>query len=60
MHFEGDAVRLTDDSEPSDAELAGTASELMLFLWWRIPADRRRMNGDADVRDRYGALVPPV
>ncbi|MET7711682.1 hypothetical protein [Streptomyces sp. NPDC005407] len=60
MHFEGDDVPLTDDSGPCDVELAGTASELMLFLWGRIPADRLQVNGDAEVLDRYGALVPPV
>ncbi|NUK51972.1 hypothetical protein HRW23_28080 [Streptomyces lunaelactis] len=60
MHFDGDEVRLTDDSEPYDVELAGTASELMLFLWGRIPVGRLQVNGDADALDRYGVLVPTV
>ena len=45
----------------SFVELAGTASDLMLFLWRRIPADRLdAVRGDRDVLDRYFTLVPPV
>ncbi|MET7620643.1 maleylpyruvate isomerase family mycothiol-dependent enzyme [Streptomyces sp. NPDC005408] len=60
VRFDGDEVRRTEDSESYDVELAGTASELMLFLWGRIPADRLRVNGDLAILARYGALVPPV
>jgi uncharacterized protein (TIGR03083 family) len=75
VHFEGDDVRLTEPLEttapvesteptdgtgPCDVELAGTASDLMLFLWQRIPADRLGVQGDREVLDRYFALVPPV
>jgi uncharacterized protein (TIGR03083 family) len=60
VHFEGDEIRLTESAEPCDVELAGTASDLMLFLWQRIPADRLEVTGDRDVLDRYFTLVPPM
>jgi hypothetical protein len=61
VHFDGDDVRLTESTGPWDVELAGTASDLMLFLWHRIPADSfDEVAGDRRVLDRYFALVPPV
>jgi len=45
-----------------DAELHGTASDLMLFLWQRVPAGTGSLvvQGDASLLDRYFALVPPL
>ncbi|MFI1970672.1 maleylpyruvate isomerase family mycothiol-dependent enzyme [Streptomyces cinnamoneus] len=71
VRFEGDEVRLdTGDGPGADdpdgdsggaVELAGTASDLMLFLWQRIPADRLDVvKGDRAALDRYFVLVPPV
>ncbi|MGK5628957.1 maleylpyruvate isomerase family mycothiol-dependent enzyme [Streptomyces sp. URMC 123] len=60
VHFEGAEVRLTDGTGPYDVELAGTASDLALFLWQRLPADRLEVTGDRKVLDRYFTLVPPV
>ncbi|RLV10094.1 hypothetical protein CTZ27_02345 [Streptomyces griseocarneus] len=61
VHFDGDEVRLTSGQggEDSDVELAGTASDLALFLWQRVPADRLDVTGDRAVLDRYFDLVPP-
>ncbi|HVV18446.1 MAG TPA: maleylpyruvate isomerase family mycothiol-dependent enzyme [Pseudonocardiaceae bacterium] len=59
VRFDGNDVHLTD-SGPSDVEVAGTASDLMLFLWHRIPADGLAVTGDPAVLDRYFTLVPPV
>ncbi|MGR6914453.1 maleylpyruvate isomerase family mycothiol-dependent enzyme [[Actinomadura] parvosata] len=56
--FDGEHVRL--DSGAADVELAGTASDLMLFLWRRIPADALAVQGDKTVLDRYFDLVPPI
>ncbi|RBQ21847.1 hypothetical protein DP939_03990 [Spongiactinospora rosea] len=56
--FDGGEVALTDG--PGDVELAGTASDLALYLWGRVPADRLQISGDKDVLDRYFTLVPPV
>lgn len=60
VHFEGDDIRLTASTEPCDIELAGTASDLMLFLWQRIPADGLEVKGDLGMLERYFTLVPPV
>jgi uncharacterized protein (TIGR03083 family) len=60
VHCEGDDVRLTESTGHWDVELAGTASDLMLFLWHRIPADSLdEAVGDRGVLDRYFTLVPP-
>ncbi|MFJ1704732.1 maleylpyruvate isomerase family mycothiol-dependent enzyme [Kitasatospora sp. NPDC088346] len=58
--FEGTRVSLTDGEGGYDVELAGTASDLMLFLWGRLPADRLAVTGDRAALDRYFTLVPPV
>jgi uncharacterized protein (TIGR03083 family) len=57
--FDGADVRLTDGTS-ADVELAGPASDLMLYLWRRIPAERLDVTGDRDVLDRYFTLVPPL
>ncbi|MGP3957365.1 maleylpyruvate isomerase family mycothiol-dependent enzyme [Nonomuraea sp. 3N208] len=58
VHFEGEQVRLMDGG--FDVELAGTASDLMLYLWQRIPAGDLDVQGDKDLIDRYFVLVPPI
>jgi len=47
---------------PCDVELYGTASDLMLFLWQRMPAGAGSLavRGDASLLDRYFVLVPPL
>ncbi|MEV4399281.1 maleylpyruvate isomerase N-terminal domain-containing protein [Nonomuraea sp. NPDC049607] len=57
--FDGADVRLTGGSEGA-VELAGTASDLLLHLWRRLPADRLDVRGDRALLDRYFTLVPPV
>lgn len=56
----GGDVRLTEAVAPCDVELTGTASDLMLHLWHRIPADHLEVKGDQEVLDRCFTLVPPV
>lgn len=41
-------------------ELGGSASDLMLFLWGRVPLARLAVSGDQAVAERYFSLVPPV
>ena len=54
------AARLTN-MVGKPIELIGTASDLMLFLWHRIPADERLgVVGPRAVLDRYFTLVPPM
>ncbi|NUT11922.1 MAG: maleylpyruvate isomerase family mycothiol-dependent enzyme [Nonomuraea sp.] len=59
VRFDGDDVRLCEGDE-GDVELAGTASDLLLYLWRRLPAERLDVRGDEAVLDRYFTLVPPV
>ncbi|MFF3863438.1 maleylpyruvate isomerase N-terminal domain-containing protein [Streptomyces sp. NPDC002209] len=47
-------------TDPVDVEAAGTASDLMLFLWRRIPSTDLAVTGDADLLRHYFTLVPPV
>ncbi|QWF85069.1 maleylpyruvate isomerase family mycothiol-dependent enzyme [Amycolatopsis sp. CA-230715] len=58
VRFDPGGVAFTDGH--ADVELAATTSDLMLFLWHRIPADRLTATGDQAVLDRYFALVPPA
>lgn len=66
--FDGDEVVARTGDQPGDqsgdggwdVELAGTASELMLFLWQRVPADRLTVTGERDLVERYFTLVPPM
>jgi len=61
VHFDADAIRLIPDTEPRHVELFGTASDLMLFLWHRITADRLHgVVGTRAVLNRYFTLVPPM
>jgi uncharacterized protein (TIGR03083 family) len=58
VRFDGAEVRL--DPGPGDVELAGMASDLMLFLWQRVPAERLSVTGDRTLLDRYFELAPPL
>ncbi len=40
--------------------IRGSASDLMLFLWGRLPASRLEVQGDAGMLERYFQLVPPM
>ncbi|MFE2474352.1 maleylpyruvate isomerase N-terminal domain-containing protein [Streptomyces sp. NPDC059389] len=59
--FAGDRVLVERGAAgPVDVEAAGTASDLMLFLWRRIPASALRVTGDAQLLPHYFTLVPPL
>ncbi|WP_214319728.1 maleylpyruvate isomerase family mycothiol-dependent enzyme [Nonomuraea sediminis] len=57
--FDGDEITMNTEKS-ADVEVSGSASDLMLFLWQRIPADRLTINGDETRIERYFELVPPV
>ncbi|MEU8135907.1 maleylpyruvate isomerase family mycothiol-dependent enzyme [Streptodolium elevatio] len=48
------------EAAAADVELRGSASDLMLYLWGRVPLDRLAVAGDRSVAERYFVLVPPV
>ncbi|MET9881910.1 maleylpyruvate isomerase family mycothiol-dependent enzyme [Streptomyces sp. NPDC006430] len=59
--FLGEEVRVENGgTDPVDVEAAGTASDLLLFLWQRTPAAALRVTGDEDMLTHYFTLVPPV
>lgn len=60
VRFNGDRLALGDDDGPSDIVIAGTASDLMLFLWQRPTSQPLAVQGDARLADRYFELVPPL
>ncbi|MCX5195109.1 maleylpyruvate isomerase family mycothiol-dependent enzyme [Streptomyces sp. NBC_00249] len=61
VEFSGDEVRPVPGGDgPVGVEAAGSASDLMLFLWQRIPATRLQVTGDPALLTRWFTLVPPV
>ncbi|HEX3779709.1 MAG TPA: maleylpyruvate isomerase family mycothiol-dependent enzyme [Pseudonocardiaceae bacterium] len=64
VEFDGEDVRLHQHRGPedlaADVELAGTASQLMLFCWRRITAEQLTVRGDRSLLARYASLLPDV
>ncbi|RZQ66047.1 maleylpyruvate isomerase family mycothiol-dependent enzyme [Amycolatopsis suaedae] len=56
--FDGDEVRV--ETGPGDVELSGTASDLMLFLWRRLPPTRLAVTGDRAALERFFQLAPAI
>jgi len=59
LRFEGDGMTVTREHAKADVAVRGTASDLLLFLWGRIPANTLEVLGDKALPDRYFELVPP-
>lgn len=53
-------LRPLGEDEQADTELSGTASDLLLFLWHRIPGEPLLVRGEAEALQRFFVLVPPV
>jgi uncharacterized protein (TIGR03083 family) len=58
--LEPEGLRPLGEDEPAPTELAGTASDLLLFLWHRIPGEPLQVSGDAEALERFFVLIPPV
>jgi uncharacterized protein (TIGR03083 family) len=56
----GNGIEVRREHAKGDVAVRGAASDLVLFLWQRIPADRLEVFGDAALLDRWFELVPPV
>jgi uncharacterized protein (TIGR03083 family) len=59
LHFDPEGPVVTREHAKGDVAVRGSASDLLLFLWRRIPADRLEVYGDAALLPRYFELVPP-
>jgi uncharacterized protein (TIGR03083 family) len=59
VRFTPEGPVVTREHAKGDAAVRGTASDLFLFLWRRLPADRLEVFGDPDLLPRYFELVPP-
>jgi uncharacterized protein (TIGR03083 family) len=59
LQFEGSDVTVEHTLAPSDVTVEGTASDLFLFLWNRVPTDALQVSGDSALLGRYFELVPP-
>lgn len=59
VRFDGDDVTVRHEHAKGDVALRGSAEQLFLWLWGRLPADRLEVFGDRSLLDRYRALVPP-
>jgi uncharacterized protein (TIGR03083 family) len=54
---DGDGVVVTREHAKGDVAGRGSASDLMLFLWGRVGADRLEVFGDAAALDRFRSAV---
>jgi predicted lipid carrier protein YhbT len=51
-----EATRVTRDGAPADATLSGPVSDLLLFLYGRIPFDGLEISGDTALIGRWQEL----
>jgi hypothetical protein len=58
VRFAPDGPLFTREHARGDVALRGSASDLLLFLWQRIPAERLEVFGDATLIPRYFELAP--
>ncbi|HWE62757.1 MAG TPA: maleylpyruvate isomerase family mycothiol-dependent enzyme [Chloroflexota bacterium] len=59
VRFDPDGPVISREHARGDVALRGSASDLLLWLWHRIPNDRLEVFGDATLVDRFFELVPP-
>lgn len=60
LRFEGGGASVAHEHGKGDVAVRGSASDLLLFLWGRIPADQLEVFGDATLLTRFFELVPPL
>jgi uncharacterized protein (TIGR03083 family) len=59
VRFEGKDMEVRQEHAEAGVTLAGTASDLLLFLWHRIPLDRMAVESAKQLSVRYFEFVPP-
>jgi uncharacterized protein (TIGR03083 family) len=60
LSFDPDGVEVITEPRDADVTVRGTASDLFLYLYHRVPPDALSVEGDAALLDRYFELVPPI
>jgi uncharacterized protein (TIGR03083 family) len=56
--FDPGGVQVSREHATGDIAIRGTASDLLLWLWGRIPEDRLELIGDRSLARRWFELVP--
>lgn len=59
VQFEPSGMIIKREHGKGDLALRGTAENLLLFLYQRVPADNLEVFGDKALLDRYFELAPP-
>ncbi len=59
LRFDPDRLIITREHTMGDITIRGSGSDLLLWLWQRIPADTLEVFGDAALLRRYFELIPP-
>lgn len=60
VRFDGDDVTVEHRGGEANVAVRGPASDLLLFLWHRIPAAQLEIVGDSQLLNRYFELAPPL
>lgn len=60
VRFEGPGIEVGPADSPADLAVRAPASDLLLFLWGRRGPQVLECQGQADLVDRWFALVPPA
>jgi hypothetical protein len=60
LHFNPTGYHFSREKAESNATISGTAWELVLFLWSRIPASALNVSGNAGSVPRFFELVPSI
>jgi len=59
VRFGPDGVLVSREHLKADVAVRGSASDLLLFQWGRVGAERLEVIGDISLLDRYFELAPP-
>ncbi len=59
VRFDAQGATVTREHAKGDVAVRGAASDLLLFLWGRLPGERLEVLGDASLLGRLFELVPP-
>ena len=58
LTFEGNSVSVRREPDEADVTIEAPASDILLFLWHRLPPERLPASGNRQLLERYRDLVP--